>query len=283
MTEKEDDPGGGTSTLETVGKLILPASIACYFLGFLAAAPHYARAGVPVDVITPQTFLAAGLLFLVVTIYSGLMGVTLRKRLANKAASTRTSLLRSISTDFMLPIGFILVLSRNRNVLWGPLYVIFVGLLASIPPPGMTFSLKRSDLFPTTWNALRVIALGVTPIALFALLVYPSVPVGFGGGRPEVLLSTSTNQAPGADHDKWAAAGCRLGGTQPKASGPACRTIYKVYENPTHLFVAIREVPGACPLWPVEWLTWSPLSTSSGCFQRISNSDIPRLETPGQP
>lgn len=94
-----DDPSSNQvfSTWETLGKLILPASIACYFVGFLVAVPHFAKSGVPVDAISLQTFLAAGLLFFTLTVATAISGVALRKEFARKTGTCWKTLWGGVS------------------------------------------------------------------------------------------------------------------------------------------------------------------------------------------
>lgn len=74
---------------ETLSKLVVPASVVCYVTGFLVAVPHFAKCGVSVDVISPQTSLAAAMLFLVLTIPSYLSGVVGLEQIVDHSLSLR--------------------------------------------------------------------------------------------------------------------------------------------------------------------------------------------------
>lgn len=263
-------------TWDVLGKVVLPASVACYFIGFLVAVPHFARCGVPVDVISLQTFLAAGILFLVLTVAAGMSGIAVRETVPSRSGPRWKAILSGLAY-FLLPLALVQALSAGWG---GTAYVAYVGVLSLTFPSDMRFSLQAPHLFTTAWNVIRVMLVGLPGVGFFAVAVYPSVPVQFGGGRPPVLLQLPTAGPGVIDHDRWALVGCR--GT-PAGPQPSCRTVYKIHDGSANLFVAYLDTPGTCPSEPIQWNSWGLFAHRRGCFQRIANSEIARLEGSGHP
>lgn len=263
--------------LEAVGAGVVPATVAFYLLGFVVSVPHFLRAGVPISAISPQGFIAAGLLFAVVTALPVLAGIG--------AAGFHPGKL------WLKTLYVLMAILAPMNLLWlvvpwwrALFFVAFVELTILVWPEDLTFSLQRGKLTDMVLDIGRVGALVLGVPTMFSWLIYPATPTYYGGGRPEPLLSAQLGHSHGLPppaHDAWALAPCRAVGSGPLE---VCRTVYRVHESPDYLFIAIVEVQGECPSVPAPWTSWPLIpSERTGCFQRIANSEINRLETPGRP
>jgi hypothetical protein len=270
-------PASARGFLEAIGAAVVPATVAFYLLGFVVSVPHFLRAGLPISAISPQGFIAAGLLFAVVTALPVLAGFGAAGFPPGKLWLKALYVLMAI----VAPINLLwLVVPWWRALL----FVAFVELIILVWPEDLTFSLQRGKLTDTVLDICRVgvFVLGVP--SMFSWLIYPATPTYYGGGRPEPLLSAQMGHSHGPPppaHDAWALAPCR---SLVAPQLEVCRTVYRVHESPEYLFIAIVEVPGLCPASPSPWTSWPLVQAErTGCFQRIANAEITRLETPGRP
>jgi hypothetical protein len=276
------------AAIKLAAPTIVPATVAFYVVGFVVSVPHFMRCGVPISALSPQTFVASGLLF------AALAGLAIVAATGySRTLSSASWVLQAIegTVVFVLVPGaflFCIELPLRR----GQFYVVVVAVLLGLCRwPKKTVSRDgRPDLIATTLDVVRIGAAALALPALFARLLYPVIPVYYGGGRPEPLVSVSLgppHEWP-LPHDRWGLTACR---TSPPLSGPErCRTVYRVHESQDYLYVAVVEVEGACPAKPAEWDSWAPWvswphvkAQPSGCFQRIANSEVRWLETPGTP
>jgi hypothetical protein len=276
------EPG---ALLRTLGAAVIPATVALYVLGFMAAAPHYLRAGVPLSALSPQTFVAAGILFAILASVALLAGVGIWR----SEKSGWRAYIENFTAFAAVAIVFVSAgVPYARAMLYG-FYVAVLTLMVLHWLKGETFTAWRSDLVGAAlYGAIGCVCAVGLP-TLFAGLAYPVVPACYGGGRPEPLLSVSlgTSHEPRLpSRDRWALAPCR--NSQPLPGPERCRTVYRVHDSQEWLFIAVVELPGACPSTPPTWESWRPFwplsgRTRTGCFQRVANSKVRRLETPGEP
>jgi hypothetical protein len=189
-------------------------------------------------------------------------------------------LLETVSVILAMSVLFLFVGVPLHYGLGYAAYVIFV--LHGWPET--TLSALHSDLDDAAWRLVRIGAVVVGIPSVFAGYIYPVVAAQYGGGRPEPLLSVTlgpSHEWP-PPHDRWALTRCR---TSEPLSGPErCRTVYRVHQSQEHIYVGILEVPAACPSAPRVWDVWPWADKQRvSCFQRIANSEVLRLETPGSP
>jgi hypothetical protein len=262
--------------LGVLGSAVIPATVALYVLGFVVSVPHYLRCGVPISALSPQTYVAAGILFAALVSAPFALGTLLVRKQRNPWR------LLLDAVGIIAAIGC-LYLYVGVPLPYGQGYVDYV-ILVLYGWPETTLSALRSDPVGAAWRLVRMGAVVVGIPVTFAQYIYPVVPAQYGGGRPESLLSVSlgpSHEWP-PSHDRWALTRCR---TSAPLSGPErCRTVFRVHESQEHLYVGIREVPGVCPSTPPAWDVW-PFADKQRveCFQRIANSQVLRLETPGKP
>jgi hypothetical protein len=291
-TPPTSDPSTAASEswLDTAGKLAVPLSLAGYLFGFLVAVPHYARAGVPVHALSTLTFVAAGLLFAVMSAIVAAGAALIRGEFRTRAENGRAvhpKAKRRRWWGLLVGLSFPFTLANQISSDWrtGVLVLLAVVINALAWPWAMRFSFDRHNVDTDLWNFARALSLLILPIGLFATISYPQIPAKYGGGQPTVLIAYPPGAASAlSKHDTWAALECRWKPGHKETSQSGCRTIYKVYETDAYLFVAIVDDDAPCPERPREWKAWGAFTTpKNSCFQRIQNSNVERLELLNRP
>lgn len=114
-------------------------------------------------------------------------------------------------------------------------------------------------------------------IVSFSTTAFPYAQVHFGGGRPQLLAKVTVPISPAlAEHDAWMNVGCRQN-ADPERKTPFCRMFFRLHETTEFLFLAIADIDGDCGRQRERDLVEASLHAT--CFQRLSNSSIPRLES----
>jgi hypothetical protein len=271
------------STLEALATAVVPGTVLCYLVGFLASAPHFARAGVPVSAISPQAFVAAGILCTVLTapvVLVTLWGLSWWHSLTTKQ--------RFLTAGLGLALPFVLLWQMLPFDLWPRVLLFTLAVQISMLTVSQDFvvSIDRTKLIETAQSISKLTLALAVSLGFFGGLIYPVVPVEWGGGRPQLLVTVPVGHTHGralAAHDIWAATTrCRQSDEEPTPE--RCRLIFRVHESSDYIFAAIVELPNACSTAPKNWASWPIFGgIHQGCFQRISNTDIPRLESGGTP
>lgn len=261
-----------TDTLELVGKGAVACSLVAYLIGFLVVVPHYARFGVPVAVLSHQTYLITGLSWLVLTGALWVAGRFLRVLLRMTLhPELRRHVLGSLS---WVTVPSILVSQTHRTTYLPKLgYAGAVFLYAAIwgdhvpNIEGLTLS--------TMWSLTHSMFPFIGLIGLFSRYVLPDLPAEYGGA-PITELSAIQLEADGkitAVHDSWANIVCRNSIYQLASYAQGCRRIYRVHESAEHLYLLIEERAGVC-----SSKRHSPEADANTCLVRLAQKEAPRLE-----
>jgi hypothetical protein len=259
-----------------VAQLVIPLSVGCYLVGFLVAMPHLSRSGVPLQAISPQTFLAAGLLFMALSGAGAACGYAAREITA-RIKERPAAISWGIAIATLTPLG---IASAISSGLAGRIHAIGVALAFWLYPRYYTMSVDTERPWWSAWDATRLLLVALGLIASFGQAVYPIVPVEFGGGRPRPIVQYTIRDAPIrlATQDQWATTGCR----SVSATPPACRAFYRVYETSEHVYMAVVDNSGPCNAALQPWATAFGRKPRIACYQRIANAALQTLELPGE-
>src|SRR5689334_9832634 len=91
---------------------------------------------------------------------------------------------------FVFPFGLLNLMRANSWFTW--FYVAMAAWWGVDLTPQVRAAWK-SNPFHRTWGTLRALYFALTIVGAFAAGVYPTIPVAFGGGKPELLLSVTTD------------------------------------------------------------------------------------------
>ncbi len=198
--------------MNRLGKYIVPASAALYVLGFCVCVLHYHRRGVPVQMLGHTQFIAAGVLFFVLSASAWLFGFW------SVASSARRGSLRVVLSATVL-WGMVFMHLGARAAAAVTLYwviVAFQGWFASASTLHantlrVVFSVTtKHPNPPDESNVGAIISPVVVMVWLFSTVlftthVFPTVPQWLGGGEPRPVslfwsapLSDAERQAVGA-------------------------------------------------------------------------------------
>jgi len=287
-TDEPDEPGrnepispvaprSASDIGDKLAKVAVPLSLGLYITGFIAAIPHYVRAGVPFGAISPHVFVAAGTLCTFVTVIAFLSGM-----FVGNAWRSKPSRLDRAGSFVSLCVTGVFVLNAAGALTWGPLaFFVCVALVFGFSPK--LFSQYRLDAKDhaspdVLWGRGLLVIRAISVVSVFGWLMYPVVPVQFGGGRalPIVRLDLPASNAAGGQLETLT---CRALGT-PAPDGRICRTFYRVYEDATYVYLAIDQQRGRCSETRPQRLAWSLKSWGRHeyCWSRIQSASLAGVE-----
>jgi hypothetical protein len=275
------------SFLEKVGKHVLLASIAIYAIGYVIAINCYTSAGVPSADLSHNTFIGAGVLFLVLCGLAAATLMTARLDLRN-----RKSPKSSLKTKIVVFLSSYAVASQ---VAWIPLaggnlaFLVFhiyflasVGVIAALDFLRSNSNLERHR---TLWTFGM---LSLFLVTMFAIFIYPLGQPAYGGGRPMLLyVWNRAGKVPVAVPAEIRDLRCEPNAEQP----PGCRIVSLVYSSGSHLYFSIEERAAECPdpanvePMPIGTLWIRPRGRPPSlrpantriCFARIADANIKTL------
>jgi hypothetical protein len=169
--------------IQRVGRYVVPGSAALYVVGFCACVLHYYRSGVPVYSLTHSQFIAAGVLFLVLTGSALWFGVT------SAAHRPRQGLTR-IAIASLLLLGGCATQMGARGSLAATFYWLYQAFIAWSAVNSLldARAVRKAveEAAPAPRGSLAPIPHSIThwlfSLALFGGFCFPSIPQWLGGG-----------------------------------------------------------------------------------------------------
>lgn len=264
---------GLAAKIDLLAKASVATSVAAYGFGFIVSVFYYSRHGVAPRALDHQTYLGAGIAFLI----CGGGGVRLGVLLERRFSHTRKRVEGGLMLLLLCGVAGVLVAAWQS---WSELarWLVAGMFFAAAALCGHTM-VRRERSMPHEPILILVM------IILFGMGIYPQLPVWLGGGEPQLLHTLTMPDPILAGRTSWLTIGCR-DFVEPEPNRFVCRRLYRIYETNEDIYVGIGEWDGVCPGRPPTdgWRsqdTESPRlgSAPRGCYQRISNSLIQRLES----
>jgi hypothetical protein len=268
-----------SETLQTVSSAAVPLTLGAYVIGYVVSVQHYVKSGVPLHALPVQMFLGAGVLFLSLTAAAALAGSIVHGLFA------RYSLRRAAVGGFVLVLLFVAVLGLSLSTIQTSVYCLIATLVcALVDPLGNAAGWRPTDGTRVIyWSQL--VLLFLSSAGLFSGFVYPYVPTQYGGGRPTLLLEVWTRpDGHVPTTEKWTEALCVPRAFANKPWKNSCRSISRVHESETTLFLIVHQTPGACLEDELGWrrmfAPWAIAKPTKeqACQQRVPTTMIQSVE-----
>jgi len=232
--------------LRSLAEVIALPTAFCYSIGFVAASRHYTQSGVPINAIGNGAFLAAGVLFALLTIAS-LLPLYLY-RIAN---------VPSLPSWAVVALGLCSVAYGVSPAMAGYLIVstIYCSLIEAFVRYTERRPIKRNQRISVeVVRARRVrayyfaVLLSVVLLAGWFTKFYGYLPGFLGGGLPQAIARFESENPP--QDREWLSSLCS---TSPRARGARCRTVYRLYETERHVYLAVDDSAMTCDRAPLYY------------------------------
>jgi hypothetical protein len=268
-------------TWSDAAQIAVASTLVLYGIGYVAAAPHYASAGVPIQSLSNHTVIAAGVLCAALTAVGVVAGEGVRRTVSadwRRANWKGRAVLLLLAVIELTGASFATLFIGNWRT---ALYVAMVGgvhwqLVRLGAGDVLRHGLTKAD-FSSLAQVLFV-------IGTFSTLPYPSLPVSLGGGQAEVLRRFPlTHGEPWLrEGEDWFNALCSS--RDMRAGLSSCRTVYRVYEDERHVYLAVEDARQVCALVPVErepW-EWAGADRDRYCVMRMPIEKLATLVFDGR-